>query len=195
MTTPGTLVSGYGDIIASLRQLQPTRAMSWSEAHAIAERQAGLLLDLMHISEPPVPQFVISSLPGVFVEWRDDWPAEATSVHLGRHWQVIVRATDRRQRQRFSLAHEFKHILDDCGHGLDDPRHDRCERLCNYFAACLLMPRPWIKHDYYGGLQSPYKLARRYYVSVEATKTRLSELGLTHMTLALEPTTRHRSAA
>jgi Zn-dependent peptidase ImmA (M78 family) len=108
----------------------------------------------------------------------------------------VIRASDVKQRQRFSLAHELKHVLDDpvipnlFSHLPVHQRQERAERLCNYFAACLLMPRPWLKHDWCGGIQSLRALARRYYVSQEAMSTRLSELGLTPMTLALEPRTR-----
>ena len=69
-------------------------------------------------------------------------------------------------------------------HSQPDDRAKRAERLCNYFAACLLMPRPWVKHDYYGGLQRPRALARRYYVSEEAMDTRLRELGLSSLPTA-----------
>jgi hypothetical protein len=63
MTRPAlSLVSG-SDLIAELRQLVPDRALTWSEARSIAERQAGLLLDLSSIAEPPVPQFVIPLCP------------------------------------------------------------------------------------------------------------------------------------
>jgi hypothetical protein len=180
------------DLLPQLRTLAPRRMMSWAEEHSIAERQAALLLDLARIEEPPVPLFVISSLPGLEVEWRKDWPISALAVRTPSHWQVVISAEEPRWRQRFSLAHEFKHIIDDPiidrvhGHLSSDERDERAERICNYFAACLLMPRPWIKHDWYGGIQSAAQLARRYYVSTEAMTTRLSELGLTDMTLALE---------
>lgn len=101
-----------------------------------------------------------------------------------------------RQRQRFTLAHEFNHVLDDVviermsAHLEPDQARERAERLCNYFAACLLMPRAWIKRDFCDGMQRPRDLARRYFVSVDAMTTRLSELGLTGPTLALEPRTR-----
>ena len=185
-------VTENSDVIGRLRQLARHGSMSWSEVHSIAERQAALLLDLWRVSEPPVPQFVIASLPGVFVDYRDDWPTSGMAVQARSHWQIVIRATERRWRQRFSLAHEFKHILDDpffecmSKHLPADQRQERAERLCNYFAACLLMPRPWVKHDWYGGMQNVRELARRYYVSTEAMTTRLSELGLTPMTLAIE---------
>lgn len=182
----GQLVSDR-DVIASLRQLCPDRALSWTEAHAVAERQAGLLLDLMQLAEPPIPMFVISSLPGIQVEWREDWPVSGMSVKAKSHWRIVIRAEERRQRQRFSLAHEFKHVLDDPvivrthAHLKPARQKDRAERLCNYFAACLLMPRPWIKHDWYGGMQSVTQLAQRYYVSEEAMTNRLSELDLVRL--------------
>jgi Zn-dependent peptidase ImmA (M78 family) len=193
MTAAALALAEDGDLIARLRELTPHRPITWPEAHSIAERQAALLLDLWGISEPPVPQWIICNQPGIVVDWRTDWPTEATSFKTDRLWRVVIRSTDVKQRQRFSLAHEFKHVLDDpfidrlMANLPVDQRQERAERLCNYFAACLLMPRPWIKHDWCSGLQNIAKLARRYYVSVESMTTRLSELGLTDMTLALEP--------
>ena len=107
------------------------------------------------------------------------------AVRARSHWRIVLKADEPRQRQRFSLAHEFKHILDDPLidrlHQHLDPgrRRERTERLCNYFAACLLMPRAWLKRDWGDGMQQPSALARRYYVSTEAMTTRLSEVGLT----------------
>ncbi len=190
----GTLVADV-DAIALLRALLPSRAMTWSEAHSIAERQAALLLDLLSIAEPPVPQFAISSLPGIVVDWREDWPTSGMAVRGRRHWRIVLNKTETRQRQRFSLAHEFKHVLDDPvierthAHLKPHRQAQRAERLCNYFAACLLMPRPWIKHDFCGGLQRTRALARRYYVSEQAMMTRLRELGLTDA-MTHRPTTR-----
>lgn len=135
------------------------------------------------------------------VDYRTDWPTSGMAFRAHSHWRIVIRASEPRRRQRFSLAHEFKHVLDDpvidhlFTHLPVEQRQARAERLCKYFAACLLMPRPWVKHDWYGGLQNPAQLARRYYVSVEAMTTRLSELGLMPITLAIEPSSgRHREA-
>ena len=106
------------------------------------------------------------------------------ALRVRSHWRIVLKKSEPRQRQRFSLAHEFKHVLDDPviekthAHLKPHRRGPRAEQLCNYFAACLLMPRPWVKHDYCGGMQDVRKLARRYYVSEEAMTTRLHELGL-----------------
>jgi IrrE N-terminal-like domain len=201
VTTIGTLVNG-SDITARLRALVPGRALTWSESHSLAERQATALLRFMHIDAPPVPQFILCNLPGVFVDWREDWPTAGMTLALERHYRIVICSNEPRWRQRFSLAHEYKHVLDDplierlFTHLDETGRHERAERLCNYFAACLLMPRVWIKRDWCAGLQDILKLARRYYVSTEAMSTRLSELGLTPMTLAVEPgPTRHAKEA
>jgi Zn-dependent peptidase ImmA (M78 family) len=178
------------DVIAALRALLPSRDLTWSEAHSVAERQATALLQLLHIDEPPVPQFVISSLPGIVVDRRLGWPTSGMAVQARSHWRIVIRADEPRQRQRFSLAHEFKHVLDDPiidrlhAHLSPALRAERIERLCNYFAACLLMPRAWVKRDWCHGMQRPRALAQRYYVSTEAMTTRLSELGLVPVTMA-----------
>lgn len=144
-----------------------------------------------------MPQLVISSLNGIVVDRRPNWPIAGMAVRGPHHWRIVLNADEPRQRQRFSLAHEFKHVLDDpvidrlYRHLSPVRRRQRAERLCNYFAACLLMPRAWVKRDWYRGLQDPRELAGRYYVSLEAMRTRLSELGLAPMTLASESSSRH----
>jgi len=194
----GALVEG-SDVLGSLRALVPARPLTWSEAHVLAERQATSLLKHMRVDEPPVPQFVITSLPRIIVDWREDWPTSGMTLPTGSIYRIVIRANEPRWRQRYSLAHEFKHALDDpfnellYRHLSQLQADERAERLCNYFAACLLMPRAWIKRDWCAGIQKIDQLARRYYVSCEAMSTRLSELGLTHMTLAIEPrASRHR---
>lgn len=202
MNAPAFALVANADLIGQLRALAPRRAMTWSEAHSVAERQAALLLDLSNVYEPAVPQFVIASLPGILVDYQADWPTSGMAVATDSHWRIVIRSNEPRWRQRFSLAHEFKHVLDDpvidrmFRHLPEEQRQDRAERLCNYFAACLLMPRPWIKADWYGGTRKIFELARRYYVSAEAMSTRLSELGLTDMTLAIDRSfSRHTAGA
>ena len=77
----------------------------------------------------------------------------------------MLDAAEPRVRQRFSLAHELKHIVD---HRFADliysslPADDRerlVEQICDYFAGCLLMPRPWLKSTYAQGLQQLPALA------------------------------------
>jgi hypothetical protein len=178
------LLGGDIDVIAELRALMPARSMTWSEAYSVAERQAARLLKLMYVSEPPVPTFVVSSLAGITVDRRPDWPTSGMAIGSDSGWRIVLCADEPRQRQRYSLAHELKHVLDDPfdqqvqGHLPADKQHWRAETLCNYFAACLMMPRAWIKRDFCSGLQTPNELARRYYMSPSAIRVRLDELGL-----------------
>lgn len=172
------------DVIAELRALMPPRAITWSEAYSVAERQAARLLELMYVAQPPVPMFVVSSLAGISVDRRPDWPTSGMAVANGPGWRIVLCSTEPRQRQRYSLAHELKHVLDDpfddqlYGHLTPPKRQTRAEALCNHFAACLMMPRAWIKRDFCRGLQTPSQLARRYFMSPTAIRRRLAELGL-----------------
>ena len=172
------------DIVGRLRQVMPRRAVSELEERVLSERQATRLLRLVHIAEPPVPQFVISALDGISVDRRAEWPTSGMSTATPRGWRIVLASDDALCRQRFSLAHEFKHVLDDPlldrlhAHLPAERRHDRAERICNHFAACLLMPRTWIKHDWGYGLQTVERLRRRYAVSAEAMAIRLADLGL-----------------
>ena len=107
----------------------------------------------------------------------------ATQTDTG--WVIVLRAEEAKVRQRFSLTHELKHVLDDpfiewlypTKNGYSP--EDRAERICDYFAACVLMPRMWIKRDWAsGGIQDIARLARRYRVSQVAMAVRLAELKL-----------------
>lgn len=172
------------DLLAELRALMPHRPINRDEAQSVAERQATRLLALWFIEEPPVPQFVISSLPGVFVDRRRRWPTAGMSFQAHRHWRIVLNADEPSQRQRYTLAHELKHILDDPAidhihaHLRRGHRNDLAEESCDYFAACLLMPRVWVKRDWSTGQQNISHLAWRYHVSQQAMSRRLHDLGL-----------------
>lgn len=67
----------------------------------------------------------------------------------------------------------YKHL----GRG-DQAKHDQqIELICNYFAACFLMPRTWVKRAYGSGIQDEEALAGLFKVSVEAMHNRLIFLG------------------
>jgi len=55
---------------------------------------------------------------------------------------------------------------------------DRLEQACEYFAACLLMPRMWMKRAYFNeGIQDVPSLSRLFNVSWVAMRVRLEQLG------------------
>jgi Zn-dependent peptidase ImmA (M78 family) len=88
-------------------------------------------------------------------------------------------------RQRFSLAHEFKHVIDapfgetlyPAWRGLS--AEDRAEHAANHFATCLLMPKAWVRRAYFNqGEHVLPRLAARFDVSQGAMRYRLESLGI-----------------
>jgi predicted transcriptional regulator len=173
-------------VIATLRDFVPLRPLRREEAMRIAELQAQRFLKLVDVTEPPVPEQVISELPRVQVERTSPFPVSGATHWASQRWLVVLNASEPEVRQRFSLAHELKHIID---HRFADviysslPEPDReanVEQICDYFAGCLLMPRPWVKSAYCSeGVQQLSTLARRFGVSQAAMSVRLSQIGLT----------------
>ena len=172
-------------VLTQVRDLMPIRPLTRIEALSVAERQAARLLDLRHVTGPAVPETVISDLPKVQVTRSYRLLQSAMSAWEHGRWRIVINATDSTNRQRFSLAHETKHILDhpfvDQLYGAIDPheRDDWIEAVCDYFAGCLLMPRRWLKHAWVTGNQHVSTLAYRFETSQAAIRTRLAQTGLT----------------
>lgn len=171
-------------VVAQLRDLTPIRPLTKNEALSIAERQSLRFLDLLGISEGPVPESAISELPRFFVTRTSPFPVSGATHWVSGRWVVILNGGEPVVRQRFSLAHELKHVID---HPFIDttcqgvPAIDRdqwTEQVCDYFAGCLLMPRPWLKRAWTTETQHVPTLARRFHVSQAAMNTRLAQIGL-----------------
>lgn len=100
-------------------------------------------------------------------------------------WLIVLNASEPAVRQRFSMAHEYKHVLDSPFIGVLYPAQsgqsadERAEQICDHFAACLLMPRAWVKRAWVEGVQDTKRLAYRFDVSPQAMETRLRLMGLT----------------
>ena len=171
-------------VVMSLRDRVPLRPLSRSEAFRIAELQAQRFLAMSGVKEPDVSLTIITELPRLQVSVLRPFPASGATYWKNGVWMIILNGGEPATRQRFSLAHEFKHILDDRFVDLiyrGIPEADRfafIEQVCDYFAGCLLVPRPWLKRLYGQGVQSPKLLARRFDVSQAAIETRLSQIGL-----------------
>lgn len=170
-------------LLRRLRTLMPERQLEHDEALQIAERQAGVLRRELGLSEQlALPVEVIASLPFLRVALEAQMPTSGALLGTREGWVIAVKAEDATVRQRFSLLHELKHLLDDPYNGPEKARfshHDpHAERTCNHFAACALMPRPALKRDWGNGIQKPTVLAARYGVSLAAMSFRLQEIGL-----------------
>lgn len=171
--------------ITELRELCPRRALAAWEARTVAERQAHRLQALMGVSEAPFPEQAIEYLPRLEVRYRPSRRLAGALRWSGHHWCIVVNRDDPWGRQRFSLGHELKHLVDHpiCRTIYRDGRFGsaaaQAERAADYFAACLLMPKAWIKRVYYDeGFHDPRVLARRFQVSTAAMRYRLDQLGL-----------------
>ncbi len=175
-------------VLTNLRDTVPLRPLRYSEALRLAELQAQKYLALSGVTEPSVPERIITELPYVQVMRMSPFPTSGATHWSRGRWLVVLNGSEPATRQRFSLAHEVKHIID---HRFaefiysafpENERHDMIERICDYFAGCLLMPRPWVKRIYCSGVQHLPDLAQTFGVSQAAISVRLSQIGLTDPT-------------
>jgi predicted transcriptional regulator len=191
-------------VLTLLRGLVPKRDVTPSEAYRIAELQANRLLEHLDVQTKAVPTEIISDLPRIRVERERGLPVSGSAHWNGRYWIITLSADEHPMRQRFSLMHEFKHIID---HTTKDYLyHDRpgmtayqqAERVADYFAACLLMPKRVVKRLWGERHQDILRLSETLQVSPAALRYRLDQLGLTERPSRCDrpmPPTRHLGAA
>jgi Zn-dependent peptidase ImmA (M78 family) len=177
-------------VIEQVRDLMPRRALSLTESYAVAEQQATKLLDLLDIRAPHVTYTKLLSLPNIDIRlepaYRMDHFSGVSRFSQGR-WLITIDKNDLHGRRRFTLAHELKHVIDHSldrviyarlGHGDEQRRQAHVEAICQHFAACFLMPKPWVTASWTNGIQDAYALAGLFQVSVSAMEVRLRRLGL-----------------
>ena len=169
--------------LGSLRSLIPTRRCRFLEALRVAELQASRLLDIYRIEEAPVPMELVSELPRIEVQYRPI-PMSGLSYWDGQNWVIGLNRAEPLTRQRFTLLHEYKHIID---HGSvrnlypgsgRTSAEQQAEQAADYFAGCVLMPRKLLKRAWASGLQTPDQLARHFQTSERAIGVRLAQVGL-----------------
>ena len=87
-------------------------------------------------------------------------------------------------RQRFTLLHEFKHIIDHgrttvlySGDGERTPA-EQAEAAADYFAGCVLVPKRDLKSVWGRGTQRIEALADYFGVSAQAVSVRLAQTKL-----------------
>ncbi|MCW2538728.1 MAG: hypothetical protein JWN95_453 [Frankiales bacterium] len=173
-----------------LRSLIPRRPLGFADARRIAEFQADRLLNRHDVHDEPVPTELVLDLPRVVVEFDGDLPGHAASgfsdwdAHR-RLWVITINPDEPATRQRFTMLHELKHIIDHDRLTLASPMPRTIyglppiEYLADYFAGCVLMPKRMIRAAYYDGIQRPGDLAELFDVSTRAVEVRLAQLGLT----------------
>lgn len=167
--------------LARLRRLTPERDVQFHEALRIAELQATRLLEI--IGDSSIEAHHITAMPRIRVVY-DTLPVSGLSYWNGREWIISISKTDSLARQRFTLLHEFKHIID---HGATARLYagnrlrtgeQQAEHAADYFAGCALVTKRALKSAWGNGLQKPEALAEHFSVSVEAIRVRLAQTGL-----------------
>lgn len=164
-----------------------------------AERTARQITRKHRVVSPPVDVVGISEQEGLPVTYHDlDGDVSGMLVREDDHALMAVNVNHHENRQRFTVSHELGHYLlhqDMPSVFVDDllvhfrasgasRRFDPREREANEFAACLLMPRDFLREDLAHGPidvsddDAVRKLARRYKVSAQALTIRLMALGL-----------------
>lgn len=179
MTTTATTSRS---VLASLRVLTPHRQVTFHEALRIAELQATKLADSI-ADERGIMEHDITGLPRITVVY-EDLPVSGMSHWNGHHWVITIASGDSTARQRFTLLHEFKHIVDHgrtgwlyCG---DRQRsaEDQAEAAADYFAGCALVTKRSLKAAWGSGIQKVADLAAHFGVSEPAIRVRLAQTGL-----------------
>jgi Zn-dependent peptidase ImmA (M78 family) len=172
-------------LLRLLRDLVPQRRLTFGESLRIAELQANHLLEHFDVEGPRVPSELVTELPRIEVRYDADVPVSGSAHWERSMWIITLNAAEPMTRQRFSMMHELKHIIDHTtqhflyGEGAVDPRAaQRAERAADHFAACVLMSKRSIKGLWFSSGQNVASLASQLQVSPRALSVRLWHLGL-----------------
>lgn len=166
-----------------LRAYLPRQRVTFAAALNLAQRQANSLLAPVDI-DGAVPIEIMTDLPGLRVEYaRQRLPGASFWDTLAKQWVIQLSRTPPWRRQRFTIAHEFKHILDD-GHAqlLYHGTHDlgaayQAELAADHFARCVLVPARALRRAWRAGFTTT-DLATLFCVDENVIRDRLREIGL-----------------
>ncbi len=165
--------------LTGLRRLLPQRAISYGEALAVAEKQANRLAANHRATS--IQETDLLKLTAIHVEPDADADGQhsGSSRYENGRWVIRLNPTEPATRQRFTLAHELKHVIDAPNQTAYTTLTDRqIERVCDHFAACLLMSKPSVYRLWGNGVRTPEALAGSLRVSLAAVTIRLQSLGL-----------------
>ena len=172
-------------VLGSLRAVAPQRQPTLTELLRLAERQANLLLALRGIRDAPTPAEIITDLPKITVEYTGLLVYAASFWDPARQsWIIQLPSSEPPEHNRFTVAHEFKHIID---HGrqtqlyrgtLHTDSHTQAEQAADYFAGCLLVPRRILESLWGNGITTTGELAEIFQISEYTVGSRLQQTGL-----------------
>lgn len=171
-------------MLTLLRGIIPDRRVGNQEHRRIAELQANKLRRFVGSTDAMLDSEAITQLPHIDLRFDDRLPTSGMSFWDGSTWVVLLNPTEAETRQRFSLPHELHHIICHSKRGLlfGEPsarNSPAAESMADYFAACALMPKLFVKRLFGQGIHDHEQLARHFDVSPIAMSYRLDQLGLT----------------
>lgn len=190
MTNDLPTLRAPADMLPQLRKLIPQRPLTYGQALTLAERQAGAVRRLLGNKQAALDLSWLFTLEEISVTFRPEYRmpdhTSGLTTRMNDVLTIVMNASEGRLRQRFTLAHELKHVLDfdlvdttysKLGRGDAKRQGEQIEWICNRFAACLLMPKVWLNRLWTRGIQDPLALAHVFQVSAEAMAIRLETLG------------------
>jgi Zn-dependent peptidase ImmA (M78 family) len=170
------------DVLTRLRRILPGRPLRHYEHLMLAEQQANELHKLLGQTGPAADLSWMLSLKKITVVLQPRWKMDGLSgmtTWADGVWVIGVNKGNAQARRRFTLCHELKHVLDadrdkTTYRSLTAPQR---EAVADYFAACYLMPKLWVRRAWTSGIQDPEALAGLFHVSQLAMEKRLRYLG------------------
>jgi hypothetical protein len=179
------------NLIERLRSYMPVptmlllkRPLTMVEAKQVADRQIEKLAQLLGDQGPRVDIERIAELDEIRVEFLP--PGELSRLHgasdwVNGQWVISLNEQDDLWDARFTVAHEFKHILDaPFGELLypDKQAAEQGEPVCDYFAGSLLVREQLLRQAWARYARDVSQLAGMFQVTEQLIHTRLRETGL-----------------
>jgi Zn-dependent peptidase ImmA (M78 family) len=170
-------------ILTRLRALIPDHDLALNDLLQLIDLQAATLLMLSNVSHAPTPSEVVVAIPSIRVE-DTRLPLSGFSYWNGRQWILSLHADEPHPRRRFTLLHEFAHIV---WHGYErglfpnlsaTAASHLAELAANYFAGAVLLPRHLLLHAWHRGDRNVDQLAAMFHVSRQTVAIGLAQLGL-----------------
>ncbi|MFB8276923.1 ImmA/IrrE family metallo-endopeptidase [Nocardia colli] len=169
--------------LSRLRSTIPRQPIGLTHSLRLAREQADILLDhARRTSSGPI--MAISRMPKLRVDYVTGQRLHGASFwdRQARQWVIQVNWDDHWTRQLFTVAHEFKYILDYQHTDLlyqgsrTMTATSEAELAANYFARYLLVPDDQLIEAVDSGATDPDDLAEKFGVTEDLISDRLDDL-------------------
>lgn len=177
--------------LADLQGFAPPRPVSYGEAIQVARHEAMCFRRWMNALDQPDLNLIwlfeqdavpVSMVPPFQIGEQSGYTTDQVNGYV----EVFINDSEPAVRQRFSLLHEWYHVIhfydggllySRLGGGDQELRRTQIELICNEFAGHALMPSHLVKRLWFRS-QDIHLVAGLFNVSLEAMRTRLQKMGL-----------------